>query len=111
AAGPPLARRVRRAGRLFFCHRCGLLRPRPATQTASPMLQKSDMAHEDCGFSVLRGADPVLFSGHFLSRSCPGERTIMIRQRTLRNTIRATGVGLHSGDKVYMTLRPAAVDT
>ena len=35
----------------------------------------------------------------------------MIRQRTLRNTIRATGVGLHSGDKVYMTLRPAAVDT
>ena len=35
----------------------------------------------------------------------------MIRQRTLKNTIRATGVGLHSGEKVYMTLRPAAVDT
>ncbi len=35
----------------------------------------------------------------------------MIRQRTLRNTIRATGVGLHSGEKVYLTLRPAAVDT
>ncbi|MCB1552917.1 MAG: UDP-3-O-acyl-N-acetylglucosamine deacetylase [Xanthomonadales bacterium] len=35
----------------------------------------------------------------------------MIKQRTLKNTIRATGVGLHSGDKVYMTLRPAAVDT
>jgi UDP-3-O-[3-hydroxymyristoyl] N-acetylglucosamine deacetylase len=35
----------------------------------------------------------------------------MIRQRTLKNVIRATGVGLHSGDKVYMTLRPAAVDT
>jgi UDP-3-O-[3-hydroxymyristoyl] N-acetylglucosamine deacetylase len=35
----------------------------------------------------------------------------MIRQRTLKNAIRATGVGLHSGDKVYMTLRPAAVDT
>ncbi len=35
----------------------------------------------------------------------------MIRQRTLKNTIRATGVGLHTGDKVYMTLRPAAVDT
>jgi len=31
----------------------------------------------------------------------------MIQQRTLKNTIRATGVGLHSGDKVYMTLRPA----
>ena len=35
----------------------------------------------------------------------------MIKQRTLKNTIRATGVGLHSGDKVYMTLRPAAVVT
>jgi UDP-3-O-[3-hydroxymyristoyl] N-acetylglucosamine deacetylase len=35
----------------------------------------------------------------------------MIRQRTLKNIIRATGVGLHTGDKVYMTLRPAAVDT
>ena len=34
----------------------------------------------------------------------------MIPQRTLKNTIRATGVGLHSGDKVYMTLRPAPVD-
>lgn len=34
----------------------------------------------------------------------------MIQQRTLKNTIRATGVGLHSGDKVYLTLRPAPVD-
>ncbi len=34
----------------------------------------------------------------------------MIQQRTLKNTIRATGVGLHSGDKVYMTLRPAPVN-
>jgi len=32
----------------------------------------------------------------------------MLRQRTLKNAIRATGVGLHSGRKVYMTLRPAA---
>lgn len=32
----------------------------------------------------------------------------MLRQRTLRTTIRATGVGLHTGKKVYMTLRPAA---
>jgi len=37
--------------------------------------------------------------------------TKMIRQRTLKNVIRATGVGLHSGEKVYMTLRPAAPDT
>ena len=35
----------------------------------------------------------------------------MIRQRTLRNIIRATGVGLHTGEKVYLTLRPAPVDT
>jgi UDP-3-O-[3-hydroxymyristoyl] N-acetylglucosamine deacetylase len=31
-------------------------------------------------------------------------------QRTLKNVIRATGVGLHSGDKVLITLRPAPVD-
>jgi UDP-3-O-[3-hydroxymyristoyl] N-acetylglucosamine deacetylase len=31
----------------------------------------------------------------------------MIRQRTLKNVIRATGVGLHTGKKVYLTLRPA----
>ncbi|MBT8075061.1 MAG: UDP-3-O-[3-hydroxymyristoyl] N-acetylglucosamine deacetylase, partial [Gammaproteobacteria bacterium] len=35
----------------------------------------------------------------------------MIRQRTLKNVIRATGVGLHTGEKVFMTLRPAAVNT
>jgi UDP-3-O-[3-hydroxymyristoyl] N-acetylglucosamine deacetylase len=35
----------------------------------------------------------------------------MIRQRTLKNVIRATGVGIHTGEKVYMTLRPAAPDT
>jgi UDP-3-O-[3-hydroxymyristoyl] N-acetylglucosamine deacetylase len=32
----------------------------------------------------------------------------MLRQRTIKTAIRATGVGLHSGRKVYMTLRPAA---
>ena len=35
----------------------------------------------------------------------------MIKQRTLKNIIRATGVGLHSGEKVYLTLKPAPVDT
>ena len=35
----------------------------------------------------------------------------MIKQRTLKNVIRATGIGLHTGEKVYLTLRPAAVDT
>jgi UDP-3-O-[3-hydroxymyristoyl] N-acetylglucosamine deacetylase len=36
---------------------------------------------------------------------------IMIKQRTLKNTIRATGVGLHTGEKVYLTLRPAEPNT
>jgi len=35
----------------------------------------------------------------------------LIRQRTLKNAIKATGVGLHTGQKVYLTLRPAPVDT
>ncbi|WP_295385250.1 UDP-3-O-acyl-N-acetylglucosamine deacetylase [uncultured Thiodictyon sp.] len=35
----------------------------------------------------------------------------MVKQRTLKNVIRATGVGLHTGEKVYLTLRPAAPDT
>jgi UDP-3-O-[3-hydroxymyristoyl] N-acetylglucosamine deacetylase len=35
----------------------------------------------------------------------------MLKQRTLKNAIRATGVGLHTGEKVYLTLRPAPVNT
>jgi len=35
----------------------------------------------------------------------------MLGQRTLKNTIRATGVGLHTGKKVLMTLRPAPPDS
>ncbi|MDJ0893037.1 MAG: UDP-3-O-acyl-N-acetylglucosamine deacetylase [Gammaproteobacteria bacterium] len=35
----------------------------------------------------------------------------MITQRTLKNAIRATGIGLHTGEKVYLTLRPAAGGT
>ena len=35
----------------------------------------------------------------------------MLGQRTLKNSIRASGVGLHTGKKVLMTLRPAAPDT
>ncbi|MEJ2516401.1 MAG: UDP-3-O-acyl-N-acetylglucosamine deacetylase [Gammaproteobacteria bacterium] len=35
----------------------------------------------------------------------------MLKQRTLKTAIRATGVGLHSGQKVFMTLRPAAPNT
>jgi len=35
----------------------------------------------------------------------------MIKQRTLKNEIRATGVGLHTGKKVFLTLKPAPVNT
>jgi UDP-3-O-[3-hydroxymyristoyl] N-acetylglucosamine deacetylase len=35
----------------------------------------------------------------------------MLRQRTLKALISASGVGLHTGRKVRMTLRPAAIDT
>lgn len=35
----------------------------------------------------------------------------MLRQRTLKNSIRATGVGLHTGKKVLMVLRPAPANT
>ena len=35
----------------------------------------------------------------------------MIKQRTLKNVVRATGVGVHTGEKVYLTLRPAPVNT
>jgi UDP-3-O-[3-hydroxymyristoyl] N-acetylglucosamine deacetylase len=35
----------------------------------------------------------------------------VIKQRTIKNIIRATGVGLHTGEKVYLTLRPAAPNT
>jgi len=35
----------------------------------------------------------------------------MLKQRTLKKAISATGVGLHNGEKVTLTLRPAAPNT
>src|SRR5277367_3326835 len=35
----------------------------------------------------------------------------MVGQRTLRNSIRATGVGLHTGKKVLMTVRPGVANS
>ncbi|MGV7208620.1 UDP-3-O-acyl-N-acetylglucosamine deacetylase [Oxalobacteraceae bacterium A2-2] len=35
----------------------------------------------------------------------------MLKQRTIKELVRTTGVGLHSGTKVELTLRPAAPDT
>jgi UDP-3-O-[3-hydroxymyristoyl] N-acetylglucosamine deacetylase len=52
-------------------------------------------------------------------RACPCDNpdiilswgSTLIHQRTLRNSIRATGIGLHTGEQVRLTLRPAAPDT
>ncbi len=35
----------------------------------------------------------------------------MLKQRTIKKSVSATGVGLHTGEKVKMTLRPATPDT
>ena len=35
----------------------------------------------------------------------------MIWQKTLKNTIRATGIGMYSGEKVIVTLRPAPANS
>ena len=35
----------------------------------------------------------------------------MIKQRTFKNVIRATGIGLHNGKKIYLSLRPAPTNT
>lgn len=35
----------------------------------------------------------------------------MIKQRTLKQSIKVTGVGLHSGNKVTLILRPAMPNT
>jgi len=35
----------------------------------------------------------------------------MVKQRTLKNAIRATGVGLHTGQKIYLTILPGEIDS
>lgn len=35
----------------------------------------------------------------------------MVKQRTLKTMVQATGVGLHTGEKVYLTLRPAPANS
>lgn len=44
-------------------------------------------------------------------RVTPAFVAVMVGQRTLKNSIRATGIGLHTGTKIFMTVRPAAADT
>lgn len=35
----------------------------------------------------------------------------MLKQRTIKSLVQTTGIGLHSGKKVYLTLRPAGINT
>src|SRR3984893_4584051 len=49
---------------------------------------------------------------HTSSRRLSGNKQLsMVGQRTLKNSIRATGVGLHTGKKVLMPLRPGPADS
>jgi UDP-3-O-[3-hydroxymyristoyl] N-acetylglucosamine deacetylase len=41
----------------------------------------------------------------------PAIKTAMVKQRTLKNSVNVTGVGLHSGEKVTLGLRPAPSNT
>ena len=41
----------------------------------------------------------------------PSKGVTLLKQRTLKNSIQAVGVGLHTGKRIYLTLRPAAANT
>ena len=71
------------------------------------------MKWADYPFLTRKCGQPMVISRGLSSGFSPltiGD-SVMIKQRTLKNVIRATGVGLHTGDKVYLTLRPAAANT
>src|SRR4029079_3097976 len=61
-------------------------------------------------WSMEKGSASLLMLRTIMKLKSPAE-SLMLRQRTLKNIVRATGVGLHTGHKVYLTLRPAAPDT
>ncbi len=50
-------------------------------------------------------------SGSEVDELSPAVPSAIVRQRTLKTSISCTGVGLHSGAKIVMTLRPAEVNT
>src|SRR5690554_1843542 len=79
----------------------GTIGVRPRRLRALPFPIPASLFHP--GFSPPRANLPPL--------SVPEDNGPMLRQRTLKNVIRATGVGLHSGNKVFLTLRPAPPDT
>ena len=56
--------------------------------------------------TLWRGYNRAAIAAGFHQRKA----VVTLQQRTLRTAIRATGVGLHTGEKVYMTLRPAAAN-
>jgi UDP-3-O-[3-hydroxymyristoyl] N-acetylglucosamine deacetylase len=66
-------------------------------------------------FNVLAGKDKTFAARrHMRRRFRPArgnKKSQMIRQRTIKSVTKASGVGLHTGRKVTMTLRPAHVDT
>ena len=88
------AARLSRAGADFYCLRnfdsAGL----------------SESARQSISRSILAVLD---FITSF--RPCRQKGPGMIHQRTLSQTISASGVGLHSGERVKLTLRPAPPDT
>ena len=77
------------------------------------MLRCGNSASLPFRFSILRANLAVRTVQNPLDSRISGvlPDPIMAQQRTLQNMIRATGVGLHSGEKVYLTMRPAPVDT
>lgn len=46
-----------------------------------------------------------------MPRGCRGYNRAMLKQRTIRQIIKTIGIGLHSGSRVELTLRPAPADT
>jgi len=63
--------------------------------------------HGDVGPVTLRAAG----SGAFRKNGRYGGTMGAVRQKTLRNSIHCSGIGLHSGERVAMTLHPAEADS
>lgn len=64
------------------------------------------------GGCSIGGVDAVEVIDRFVARRRAGSETIqaMVKQRTLKSITRAVGVGVHGGQRVELTLRPAPPD-
>ena len=69
------------------------------------------MARQLIGFVSLGCAARRAWSTQTGSQPTAVDGAYLIRQRTLVNDVEATGVGLHSGAQVRLTIRPAHADT